>query len=270
MIRGNGPTAVQSKLGYLLSGPLVQSAASNAVTSMHIGIHSEHRNVDQTLERFWEVESSGTFPITKNSDRFMDTYLSSITRQENGSYVVRFPWKEDHAPLPSNYEVCKQRTRSLVRRLASTPDLMRTYDQIIKEQERRGFVERVSSTSQLGNVQAHYIPHHHVRKESSTTPIRVVYDCSCRMSNNHPSLNDCLEVGPPLVNDLCSILIRFRVHKFGLTTVIEKAFCTYNFTRMIVTLPAFCGYQTLKTRKVNLRHIVSKWSCLDQPVRLSC
>ena len=195
VIRGNGPTAVQSKLGYLLSGSLVQSAASNTVTSMHIGIHcSEHGNVDQTLERFWEVESSGTFPITTTSERFMDTYLSSITRQENGSYVVRFPWKEDHAPLPSNYEVCKQRTRSLVRRLASTPDLMRTYDQIIKEQERRGFVERVSSTSQLGNVQAHYIPHHHVRKESSTTPIRVVYDCSCRMSNFHPSLNDCLEV----------------------------------------------------------------------------
>ena len=224
VIRGNGPTAVQSKLGNLLSGPLVQSVASNTVTSMHIGIHSEQGNVDQTLERFWEVESSGTFPIMKISDRFMDTYLSSITRQENGSYVVRFPWKEDHAPLPSNYEVCKQRTRSLVRRLASTPDLMRTYDQIIKEQERRGFVERVSSTSQLGNGQAHYIPHHHVKKESSTTPIRVVYDCSCRMSNNHPSLNDCLEVGPPLVNDLCSILIRFRVHKFGLTTDIEKAF----------------------------------------------
>ena len=101
---------------------------------------------------------------------------------------------------------------------------MKTYDQIIKEQERRGFVERISSTSQSGNGQTHYMPHHHVRKESSTTPIRVVYDCSCRMSNNHPSLNDCLEVGPPLVNDLCSILIHFCVHKFGLTTDIEKAF----------------------------------------------
>ena len=101
---------------------------------------------------------------------------------------------------------------------------MKTYDQIIKEQERRVFVERISPTSQSGNGQTHYMPHHHVRKESSTTPIRVVYDCSCRMSNNHPSLNDCLEVGPPLVNDLCSILIRFRVHKFGFTTDIEKAF----------------------------------------------
>ena len=56
VIRGNGPTAVQSKLGYLLSGPSVQSAASNTVTSMHIGIHSEHRNVDQTLGKSNPVE----------------------------------------------------------------------------------------------------------------------------------------------------------------------------------------------------------------------
>ena len=221
IVRGDGPTAVQSKLGYLLSGPLALSSPSNMVTSMHIGIHNDPENDDQTLERFWEIESSGTLPAVKHSDQFMDTYLKTITREENGSYVVKFPWKEDHAPLPSNYEVCKRRTRSLVRRLASTPELMITYDQIIKDQERRGFVEKVNSTS---IIPAHYIPHHHVRKDSVTTPIRVVYDCSCQMSNNHPSLNDCLEVGPSLVNDLCSILLRFRVHKFGFTTDIEKAF----------------------------------------------
>ena len=44
------------------------------------------------------------------------------------------------------------------------------------------------------------------------------------MSDNYPSLNDCLEVGPPLINNLCSILIRFRIHKYGVVTDIEKAF----------------------------------------------
>ena len=85
-------------------------------------------------------------------------------------------------------------------------------------------MERVSSSSQLQNGQTYYIPHHHVRKESSTTPICIVYDCSCQMSDNYPSLNDCLEVGPSLINDLCSILIRFCVHKYGVVTDIEKAF----------------------------------------------
>jgi len=31
-------------------------------------------------------------------------------------------------------------------------------------------------------------------------------------------------IGPPLVNGLCTILLRFRVHQFVLSTDIEKAF----------------------------------------------
>ena len=127
VVRGDGPIL---KLGYLLSGPLVVSDHCNEIMSnMHIAIQGDHVNEDQTLEKFWMIESSGTFLAEKDSDHFMDTYLhSSITRQDNGSYVVKFPWKEDHAPLPSNYQVSKRRTRSLVRSLAGTPDLMRTYD----------------------------------------------------------------------------------------------------------------------------------------------
>ena len=58
IVRGDGPTAVQSKLGYLLFGPLTLSSSScySTVTSMHIGIHNGN---DQTLARFWEIESSG-------------------------------------------------------------------------------------------------------------------------------------------------------------------------------------------------------------------
>ncbi|XP_061184416.1 uncharacterized protein LOC133192421 [Saccostrea echinata] len=61
-------------------------------------------------------------------------------------------------------------------------------------------------------------------QNSSTTPIRIVYDCSCRESRDKPSLNDCLDSTPPILNDLTSILTRFRLHEFAVTTDIEKAF----------------------------------------------
>ena len=70
----------------------------------------------------------------------------------------------------------------------------------------------------------HYIPHRPVKKDSMTTPIRIVYDCSSRKSPNLPSLNDCLESTPPALNDLTSILKRFRIHSHAATTDIEKAF----------------------------------------------
>ena len=220
-IRGDGPTAVQSKLGYLLSGPLhLSNHRTEIVSTFHVSVSP---SIEQTIEKFWSIESAGTLPAQPQScNQFTDNYLKSIVQDESGSYVAKFPWKNDHAPLPTNFKVCARRTRALARRLTNTPDLLQMYNNIIKEQERRGFIEKIDSSP--SNSPVHYIPHHHVSKESKTTPIRIVYDCSCRLSANHPSLNDCLEIGPSLVNDLCSILLRFRVHKFGLSTDIEKAF----------------------------------------------
>jgi len=70
----------------------------------------------------------------------------------------------------------------------------------------------------------HYLPHRPVKKDSITTPVRIVYDCSCHANGNSTSLNDCLIVTPPFLSNLCSILLRFRSHAFALSTDIEKAF----------------------------------------------
>ena len=47
---------------------------------------------------------------------------------------------------------------------------------------------------------------------------------------HHPSLNDCLQVGPPFINDLCTLLLRFCTHKMGIVTDIEKAFLHVQLT----------------------------------------
>ena len=126
----------------------------------------------------------------------------------------------------------------MARRLSRTPELLKTYGDILADYENRGFIERVDIAQTPDN--AHYIPHHHVTKESSTTPVRIVYDCSCRQNPNSPSLNDCLDAGPPFLNDLCTIIMRFRTYSYGLSTDIEKAFlhvllpeCDRDFTRFL-------------------------------------
>ena len=84
----------------------------------------------------------------------------------------------------------------------------------------------------------HYIPHHPVKKNSLPTTVRIVYNCSCRQSHKHASLNDCLMVGSPPLIDTANILLRFRLHNYALSTDIEKAFlhvklaeCDRDFTR---------------------------------------
>lgn len=124
--------------------------------------------------------------------------------------------------LPTNYNRCKQRTRSMVRRPAATPQLVTTYGNTIAEYEARRFIERVVDPQPTDD--AHYIPHHPVKKDSATTPIRIVYDCSFRSSPESPSLNDCLLVGPPFQNNMFSTLIRLRSFTYGFSTDIERAF----------------------------------------------
>ena len=193
-MRGNEPTAVESRLGYLLSGPL---PLPDSISTSCLLISSFSCIIDHSA--FWKVESMGTTSAKQNPDtEFLQNYLTNkISIQPDGSYSLQFPWKNNHPPVPSNYTICARRTRSMAYRLAKTPDLLRMEGTIIEDQERRGFIEKVSSNIDHTVTTTHYIPHHPVKKESSTTPIRIVYDCSCRQSQGSPSLNDSLDPGPP-------------------------------------------------------------------------
>ena len=115
-----------------------------------------------------------------------------------------------------------QRTRSMMRKLTSDPEKLRMYNDIIQEQPSRGLIERVNNPDTTDGV-CHYIPHHTVLKNSTTTSLRIVYDCSFKQGEQ-PSLNDCLQPGPPLLNDLTGILLRFRLHKYAITVDIERHF----------------------------------------------
>ena len=156
-------------------------------------------------------------------------------------YIARFPWKEDRPYLPTNISICKKRTTTLVYKLKQTPELLSIYDNIIKDQEKRGFIARVNDDDTTENT--HYLPHRPVKKDSVTTPIRIVYDCSCRGNGSSASLNDCLIAEPPFLNNLCCILLRFRSHAFALSTDIEKAFLHVKLLQKTGILPDFYGHQ---------------------------
>ena len=227
IIRGDGPTAVKSKIGYLLSGPITDtSTTSDGKTVQHIlNVMTSHMPVENALERFWSLESMGIVPDapTEKVTDYLEQYQKNSIEHRDGRYYAKLPWKQDHEALPSNFDITLKRTENTIQRLRRDPEILQKYDEIIRDQERRGFIEKVPTEKELPPL-VHYISHHPVKKESSTTPVRIVYDCSCRQSSVLPSLNDCLESTPPVTNDLTSILIRFRLYEVALTTDIEKAF----------------------------------------------
>ena len=89
VIRGEGPTAVVSKLGYLLSGPL--HGTSSAATLFRVSAQAPAEAI--SIEKFWNIESTGTQPTMEGPDKqFLESYMkTSITCQQDGSYSFKFP-----------------------------------------------------------------------------------------------------------------------------------------------------------------------------------
>ncbi|VDI23051.1 Hypothetical predicted protein [Mytilus galloprovincialis] len=190
---------------------------------MHI--LSSHTKEDYDIERFWKLESLGIQENDKlNTEKQnIKEFSSTSITYENGKYVAKLPWIEECPELPTNEMIARARTHRVVNRLNQEPNLFKIYGDIIKEQEKRGFIEKVEEKEDEPQ-RINYIPHHPVKKDSTTTPIRIVYDCSCKENAKSPSLNDCLHSYPPISNDITELLTRFRTHKFAVTTDIEKAF----------------------------------------------
>jgi hypothetical protein len=134
---------------------------------------------------------------------------------------IRLPWKGNHPPLPSNKTGSLRRLDSLVRKLEKQ-DIIEQYDEIIKGQIDEGIVEKADKEAQNREF---YLPHKAVIRESAeTTKLRIVYDASARENESSPSLNECLETGPPLQNHLWRVLVRGRFHPVALAGDLKQAF----------------------------------------------
>ena len=97
-------------------------------------------------------------------------------------------------------------------------------DAIIREQLEQGVVGGESHSPQVVGREV-YTPHRAVIREGTeSTKLRIVYDCSARAGQTLPSLNDCLDPGPPLQNKLWDIMVRGRFHPVAVTGVVCKAF----------------------------------------------
>ena len=225
VLRGrNGPTAIHTKFGWVLSGP-----ADQKVTSVNLSLSTTHalridsypmdQSLDDHLKRFWELESLG---IMKDESSVYEKFVQQISF--NGQrYQVSLPWKESHPPLPSNLGLCRKRLAGLLRKLRQTPQLLAEYDSVIKDQISKGIVKVVDDPHPSDDGRTHYLPHHGVvREDKATSKLRIVYNASARAEG--PSLNDCLYTGPKFGQSIFNILLRFRLHKVALAGDIEKAF----------------------------------------------
>ena len=186
----------------------------------------------------------------------MQTQFNDHVKFQNGKYVVSLPWKDPCLTLPDNYNLSLHRLTGLFKRLKSSPDLLKGYDDIIKEQLAMGIIVPVDDTAESSSARIHYLPHHAVlRHDKSTTKLRIVYDASAK--TNGPSLNNCLHVGPSLHQKIFNILLRFRMWPIAII-----AGCL----RQIKMHCVFCGIKMFFPINLRFKFISSLVWCLGWPL----
>ena len=149
-------------------------------------------------------------------------FKDQLERSPEGWYQTGLIWKAGISDLPSNESGSKARLKKLVQRLEKQPELYDKYEEIIKEQEKEGIIERAPEKS---TAKEFYLPHRAVVKQSAeSSKIRIVFDASAKADDKSPSLNDCLETGPSLQNLIWNILVRNRMQAVMLSGDLKQAF----------------------------------------------
>ena len=185
------------------------------------------KELDHSIQQLWVLESVGIkeSPLTDENQLMIERFNDTLV-YKNSQYFVELPWKIPCPQLLDNFKVAKAHLLQNYKKLLNS-NLLSTYDNIIREQKDRGFIEEVSEGFS-DNFNCHYLTHRGVSREDSlTTKLRIVYNCGLKGKNNI-SLNDCLIEGPNLVNDLIKILLRFRLDRYAILGDISKAFLHIN------------------------------------------
>ncbi|KAI5738661.1 hypothetical protein M8J77_009685 [Diaphorina citri] len=220
----SGLVAMKTILGWTLSGRLPKGdkkSSESKATLVTTLLLKEAQVTD-----LWSLDVLGITDPTEKMCRAeieLATYnhfLETVKVRDDNRFEVDLPWIKDHPPLSDNYELSKKRLESTIKKLKGI-SLFCEYQSIFDSWEKNGIIEKVPKGEM--HKSAHYLPHHHVLKTGSTTPVRPVFDASAKEKGG-VSLNECLEKGPDLIEKIPSCLARFRQGKIGISGDIEKAF----------------------------------------------
>ncbi|GFU93829.1 transposon Tf2-6 polyprotein [Trichonephila clavipes] len=216
-----GLVTYETKLGWLIMGKvpgLKQDTSADLVTSLLLK--------NSSVADLWKMETLGIMdPVETKSKEEMEKnavehFMKTIDSDEEGRYIVNLPWIEAKEIVQDNRSVAEQRCIRTSQKL-KVEGKYTVYKVVFKEWLNEEVIEKLPK-EEIGKS-SYYLPHRGVFKKNSTAIVCPVFDASCRVKNV-PSLNDCLEKGPNLIEQIPPLLMKFRLNAIGVIAHIRKAF----------------------------------------------
>lgn len=203
---------------------LASSKETSGETSLTLHVSKTNdvldlEHLDRTIKKFWQIE---TIPLarpllTRDEQLAEDNFLTTFTRDTTGRYTVTIPFRQHIPALGDSKQAALKRLHSLETRLATRPELCQEYHNFIMDYLDSGHM--IPAPPPSDNNEVYYIPYHAIIKKK----FRIVFDASCTTSTG-VSLNDHQLIGPKMQDDLCKILLRFRLNRYAVSADIVKMF----------------------------------------------
>lgn len=199
----NAPIAQLTKLGWIVSGPSGAAPISSGKQIYHVSLD---RELHDLLHRFWELEE---VPVQRNSsistaDQECENHFKSThTRDVNGRYIVRLPFKNRNVELGHSKTKAVRIIKNLSKKLASDPQYAQAYSDFIDEYEKLQHMRRIPDSYNLKKIITFHITESF---ESIAQPPNSEWystDLAARLTEYHLMIYYILEKNYKLIYLMC-------------------------------------------------------------------
>ena len=99
--------------------------------------------INQSLKRFWEVDSMGTNQISSvmnDEEKLAVNKVRQSLTNDGERYQVAVPWRHEHPTLEANYKMAVRRLENTEKRLSRLKDVGEDYQKIISAYQQKGYI----------------------------------------------------------------------------------------------------------------------------------
>lgn len=218
------PHFIETKFGWTVGGNFpVPSPSSSYISCFTQLPTSGLEEIDAKLEKFMEIEHYGSSQkiLSPEERHCMNHFEATTWQDETGRIFSEYPVQSNIEQLGNNFGNASRQFFYQEKKRMEDPELNGPYVEYMKEFESSGHMTEVGASLKF---EGHFLPHHGVKRVSSTTTkVRPVFNGSSKTETGI-SLNQCLCVGPIVQPESLDILLRFRERQFVLKSDIEKMY----------------------------------------------
>ena len=186
------------------------NSKATQINSNRISVNN--KNLENSVENFWKIDSYGTTKdsntslLPQNEMKALAILEKTVTKID-GYYLLGLLWKDEFPNLLNNRSLALFRFLLLEKKLKNNPKFHK-YQKTTKEYIEKGHQTKIKDENNTNNF-INYLPHHGVVNINKPGKVRVVFDVGA--THNSTSLNKSLLKGPELLNNLVKVLTRFRM-----------------------------------------------------------